>query len=260
MNSNIEIELVDGTKIKISGNIAIEDYDIKHPNLTLNSKSKNEFYNIRRITQNKITIDDIRSAINENRLSELIMPFDEIDIPIDTGENITVICGYSHIDSARFVFKNCWDMDGMNDEATNEGGYYNSKGRAHILTDVLPHITQEWREIIKPRKMIEKTDNGMIEYEDLMWLPSATDVFGPSEKGYWKDLDGSFQLPIFKRERDRVKECGSEGTYPYWLRSVSATNSTDFCFVYTDGSASGNIANWSIGFTPGFDIGRQSNE
>ena len=260
MNNNIEIEFVDGTKIKISGNIAIEDSDIKHPNLTLNSKSKNEFYNIRRITQNKITIDDIKSAINKNRLSELIMPFDEIDIPIDTGENITVICGYSYIDSARFVFKNCWDMDGMNDEATNEGGYYNSKGRAHILTDILPHITQEWREIMKPRKMIEKTDNGMIEYEDLMWLPSATDVFGPSEKGYWKDLDDSFQLSIFKHERDRIKECGSKGMiHPYWLRSATITPHS-FFDVSMIGRADEMTAHWLYGFAPGFDIGKQSNE
>ena len=87
-----------------------------------------------------------------------------------------------------------------------------------------------------------------------MWLLSATDVFGPSEEGYWKDIDDSFQLPIFKRERDRVKECGSEGTYPYWLRSVYATGSNGFCHVNTDGGANRTYALWSFGFAPGFDI------
>lgn len=87
-----------------------------------------------------------------------------------------------------------------------------------------------------------------------MWLLSATDVFGPSEEGYWKDLDDSFQVPIFKRKRDRVKECGNEGTYPYWLRSVHATNSTAFGLVRTGGGRSGGSAYYSRGFAPGFDI------
>ena len=55
-------------------------------------------------------------------------------------------------------------------------------------------------------------------------------------------------------ERDRVKECGDEGTYPYWLRSVSATGSTGFRLVFTDGSGSGYGAHCSHGFAPGFDI------
>ena len=79
-------------------------------------------------------------------------------------------------------------------------------------------------------------------------------MFGPSEKGYWKDIDDSFQLEIFKRERDRVKECGDNGTYPYWLRSVYATDATRFRLVYTDGGYSSNNAYYSNGFAPGFDI------
>ena len=102
--------------------------------------------------------------------------------------------------------------------------------------------------------MAEEIDGERIEYADLMWLLSATDVFGPSEEGYWKDIDDGFQLPIFKRERDRVKECGSEGTYPYWLRSVYAAHSYYFCSVPAGGGASTGSANWSSGFAPGFDI------
>ena len=79
-------------------------------------------------------------------------------------------------------------------------------------------------------------------------------MFGPSEEGYWKDIDDSFQLEIFKRERDRVKECGDNGTYPYWLRSVTATNTYYFRLVTTGGSYSYGSANYSYGFAPGFDI------
>ena len=208
----------------------------------------------RMVESGDISPDDLKTAVEEGNVDEVVSPFDEIDIPLDTGGTVTVICAYSSPNTARFVFKDCWDEAAMNDEATNKGGYYKSKGRAHVLVDILPHISQEWRAIFKPRKMVEEIDGERIEYADLMWLLSATDVFGPSEEGYWKDTDDGFQLPIFKRERDRVKECGSEGTYPYWLRSVSATSSYTFCFVGTGGSATGTYAYWSNGFAPGFDI------
>ena len=79
-------------------------------------------------------------------------------------------------------------------------------------------------------------------------------MFGTPDGAWWKDGDDDFQLPVFARERDRVKECGDKGTYFWWLRSVRASNSTSFCYVYTDGSASYLSACISIGFAPGFDI------
>lgn len=208
----------------------------------------------RMVESGDISPDDLKTAVEEGNVDEVVSPFDEIDIPLDTGGTVTVVCAYSSPNTARFVFKDCWDEAAMNDEATNKGGYYKSKGRAHVLVDILPHIAQEWRAIFKPRKMVEEIDGERIEYADLMWLLSATDVFGPSEEGYWKDIDDGFQLPIFKRERDRVKECGSKGTYPYWLRSVRAASGGNFCHVYTGGGASNYSALWSYGFAPGFDI------
>ena len=208
----------------------------------------------RMVESGDISPDDLKTAVEEGNVDEVVSPFDEIDIPLDTGGTVTVVCAYSSPNTARFVFKDCWDEAAMNDEATNKGGYYKSKGRAHVLVDILPHIAQEWRAIFKPRKMVEEIDGERIEYADLMWLLSATDVFGPSEEGYWKDIDDGFQLPIFKRERDRVKECGSEGTYPYWLRSVYAASSAAFCSVAAVGGAFYNYAYWSYGFAPGFDI------
>ena len=40
----------------------------------------------------------------------------------------------------------------------------------------------------------------------------------------------------------------------WWLRSVNATNSNNFCNVNTDGSASNYYAFWSHGFAPGFKV------
>lgn len=209
---------------------------------------------LRMIVNGDISPEDFKTAISEGNVDELISPFDEIEIPLDTGGSVTVVCGYSDSHTARFVMKDCWDEAVMNEENTNKTGYFKSRGRAHVLTDILPHIAQEWREIFKPRQMVEIIDGERVEYADLMWLPSATDVFGPSEDGYWKDEGDNFQLPIFEKGRDRVKECGDEGTYPYWLRSVNASNPTYFRNVGTSGSSYYTIAYYSLGFAPGFDI------
>lgn len=209
---------------------------------------------LRMIVNGDISPEDFKTAISEGNVDELISPFDEIEIPLDTGGSVTVVCGYSDSHTARFVMKDCWDEAVMNEENTNKTGYFKSRGRAHVLTDILPHIAQEWREIFKPRQMVEIIDGERVEYADLMWLPSATDVFGPSEDGYWKDEGDNFQLPIFEKERDRVKECGDEGTYPYWLRSVYASYASFFRFVYTSGYSNSFSASISLGFAPGFDI------
>ena len=49
---------------------------------------------------------------------------------------------------------------------------------------------------------------------------------------------------------DRVHPDGSAGNW--WLRSVNASNSNNFCNVNTSGSANNNNANNSNGFAPGF--------
>ena len=212
------------------------------------------FLNLRNVVHGAVTPEVLAAAIEDKCLRQVIQTYGEIDIILDTGELTTVVCAYVEDDSARFVFKDCIGQGQMNEEATNEGGYYKSKGRKHVLENIYPHLPKEWRKIIKPRTLAEEIDGERVEYADPLWLPSATDVFGPSEDGYWKDIDDSFQLSIFRRERERVKECGEEGTYPWWLRSVNATYTSSFRYVSTGGSSSGYGASNSLGFAPGFDI------
>ena len=64
----------------------------------------------------------------------------------------------------------------------------------------------------------------------------------------------SSDLAIFDKERDRVKECGDSGTYPWWLRSVHSGCAASFRSVPTGGGSSPNFAYSSYGFAPGFDI------
>lgn len=201
------------------------------------SVTQDDLCRLRSIHVGFVSPSQLKRAKAEGKLDHLLAQRDEIEVPLDTGGTVTVVCCYVSPTSARFVFKDCWDEGVMNDEAANKTGYFKSKGRKHVLEDIYPHIAAEWREIIVPRTFVETIEGERVEYSDPLWLPSATDVFGTPDGAWWNDGDDDFQLPVFTRERDRVKECGDKGTYFWWLRSVYASGTNNSCFVGTDGSA-----------------------
>lgn len=209
---------------------------------------------VRTIQDATIDLACLKTAIQSGEGPDILHPYDELDIRLDTGKIVTATCGFINREMARFVFKDCFDECEMNDDATNESGYFGSKGRRHVLKDIYPHLPQGLRDLIRPRRIMETIGGDTKEYEDPLWLPSATDVFGAPEDKWWPDEPDSFQLPIFLKERDRVKECPGRGTWWWWLRSVFASSTTYFCRVYADGGASNDRAYISIGFAPGFDL------
>ena len=107
---------------------------------------------------------------------------------------------------------------------------------------------------MKPRNRVETIDGEEHTYADTLWIPSATDIFGPSESGFWAEEPDSEQLEIFKTERGRVKEVEGYGAAYWWLRSPIAGNSTTFVYVNTDGTVNYSNAYTSLGFAPGFDL------
>ena len=121
-----------------------------------------------------------------------------------------------------------------------------------MLFQTLPHFPAELRDALAPRHLSEVIDGETYNYADALWLPSATDVFGAGD--WWNEEKDSFQLPIFKTERDRVKEVADEGTYFWWLRSPYASYSNIFVYVDADGAVSSIYAIYSYGFAPGFDL------
>lgn len=198
--------------------------------------------NAREIIQTVITPAGIKAAREAGALDKLLRERTEIDIPMDDGKTVTVVVAYVAPTTARIVFKDYYDDHKMNETSTNKGGYYKSAMRKHILEDILPHIAQEWREVMVPRKLVEIIDDERVEYSDLLWLPSATDMFGKPNGRWWKEEEDSFQLPIFLRGRDRVKELGDKGTAWGWLRSPYFDGDYGFCDVAGNGNANGTDA------------------
>ena len=77
-----------------------------------------------------------------------------------------------------------------------------------------------------------------------------TQVFG---KGRWSEREPEdAQLLCFLREKDRVRECGDNGTWCWWLRSPEASGSSSFAYVSIGGFSYINFASLSYGVAFGF--------
>lgn len=207
----------------------------------------------RRVTET-VDFEYMKAAIDAGNGPEFVRPFDELVIPLENGKSITAVCGgYVGDRRARFVLKDCLpELRVMNERPTNKGGYFKSEGRRHVLEDILPLFPAWLRDAMKPRSMAEVIDGEEIVYSDPLWVPSATDVFGPGD--YWAEERDSEQLEIFKTERGRVKEVEGRGTYYWWLRSPRAGYSYAFVGVNTGGTVNDSYAHRSLGFAPGFDL------
>ena len=81
------------------------------------------------------------------------------------------------------------------------------------------------------------------------------EVFGPHD---WteNDPDRGEQMAYYKRRGNRIKALGDEGKAAsnWWERSPAASNSTSFCRVYSNGSASYFGASGSCGVAFGFCV------
>lgn len=220
---------------------------------------------IKKSVYEPITWERLKDLATSGRATEVLTPFDEIDLILEGGEPATVVvgaflpanqAGMPH--GVRFMFKDCLDEPArMNDDWTNAGGYQASKGRRHVLEDIYPRLPAGLRAVIRPRKITEVIKGKTLVYEDPLWLPSETDMFGRGEASLQHGaVDGpdDFLLPIFETERDRVKQRRDYGTTPYWCRSVYSGDSGHFCRVSAGGSATDGHAPYSWGVTPGFDL------
>ena len=207
---------------------------------------------ITRKASEQVDFEHMKARINAGAVAEVVRPGDELEIPLENGETVIAVCaGYISDYRARFVLKDALGDHRMNDRPTNYGGYLKSEARRHVLEDILPLFPAWLREAMKPRHMVEIIDGETHEYADTLWLPSATDVFGPRE--WWPEEPDSVQLEIFKTERGRVKERNGE-TVDWWLRSPRASYSSLFVYVDTDGTVGSASAHSSLAFAPGFDL------
>ena len=91
---------------------------------------------------------------------------------------------------------------------------------------------------------------------DYLFLLAEFEVFGTRTSANASEKNSQVQYDYFKAGNSKVAgSWGSPATALYWwLRSVHAGYSNNFCLVATSGSSGTNYANFSYGVLPGFCV------
>ena len=161
---------------------------------------------------------------------------------------------YSNNASARFV---------MNSTSTNANGWGGSLMRTEICPAFFNALPEEWRNIIAPcTKYSDNTGGGsnsesyVTATEDNIWLLAEYEVHGSRTYANSAEQNYQQQYAYFKNGNSKVKykHSSTGSTCSWWLRSVYASSSYDFCYVRNYGSANYYDANGSYGFAPGFKV------
>lgn len=188
----------------------------------------------------------------------------EINFELKNGTPVTAIVRgllpaetSDAVPGVRIVFKTAVGRHQMNKDWTNKGGYWLSEGRRWLLEEILPQLPDELVALIRPRKIVENLSYLKMEYQDQLWMPCETDLFGRDEDESWQEgiADGpdDFQLPGFLTDDSRVVLLDGRPAWA-WLRSVFYAHTNRFLIISTDGTVSDASATLSGAVAPGFDF------
>lgn len=151
----------------------------------------------------------------------------------------------------------------MNTSNTNSGGWNNSYMRKTICPAFLAALPKAWQNIIAAcTKYSDNTGGGsntasyVTATSDKIWLLSEMEVQGTRSYANSAEANYQKQYDYYRNGNSKVKyqHTATTSACYWWLRSVSASHTNIFCYVYTDGSANYNNAYHSSGFAPGFKV------
>ena len=158
----------------------------------------------------------------------------------------------------------------MNTSNSNSGGWNSSQMRTKICGTslssysgtIIAVIPAALRAVLKSvTKYTDNTGNSsaasaVTATTDYFFLLSEYEVFGSITYGNTNEKSKQAQYAYYSAGNSKVKynhSATSTAVY-WWLRSPSASYSTDFVDVYTDGTVSYNYTYYSRGFAPGFCV------
>ena len=201
----------------------------------------------------EVSWDSIKNAVDGGGVTALLHSGDEIPVTLKNGENVIFVVTYDENGKLYFVLRDCLaDEHRMNKKCTNEGGWAATEMRTYLNSTIFALLPDDLQAVIAPTKTTQIIRGERVECEDNLFLISKTQAFG---KGSWTEYEpDDTHFDIFKTERDRVKECGNNGTWFWWLRSPIASSSTDFCNVTSNGTSGNTDAYGAIGVAFGFCI------
>lgn len=171
---------------------------------------------------------------------------------LSKGTHIAFISGYN--DDSDFY---------MNSSNTNSGGWNNSFMRKTICAQFKNCLPTDLKSVLKSiTKYSDNTGGGsntasyVTATMDDIFLLAEYEVFGSRNYANSAEQNYQAQYQYYKNSNSKVRyKHNSTGTTAHWwLRSVYAGTSSNFCCVNTSGSAAYTNANLSLGFAPAFCV------
>ena len=160
----------------------------------------------------------------------------------------------------------------MNSSRTNSGGWASSQMRTNICGTslssysgtIIAVIPAALRAVLKSvTKYTDNTANGGGSTEsyvtattDYFFLLSEFEVFGSISYGNTNEKNKQAQYAYYSAGNSKIKykHNGTSTAAIWWLRSPIAGSSYLFVFVSADGTVNYGIADYSLGFAPGFCV------
>jgi hypothetical protein len=194
------------------------------------------------------------TAFVDSEIVVQVYGFKHYKLADDSGDFAEIVFGMKGIMNAVYQ---------MNGDNTNVGGWPVSKMRTYLNDTVFKNLPQQWKTMIKTVKVLSSEGNtsaNIVTSEDKLFLFSQAEVgFNTTDVPYKNEVDVDAEtktFAIFTDYNSRIKKYyNGEGTANYWwLRSPSASHTTTFCFVSTNGSSTNGNAGNSHGVAFGFCI------
>ena len=124
--------------------------------------------------------------------------------------------------------------------------------REYLNSEILALLPDELVEMLSPKKTIQIQNGATLECDDLLFLPSEYEVHGEEIYAKYNGVDKQF--PFYEERTNRIVVDEDGDTTWRWLASPYASNTSGFCFVYSNGIANDASASNSFGVAPGFII------
>lgn len=142
----------------------------------------------------------------------------------------------------------------MNSSDTNRGGFPSSALCSTLNGSLYNSLPSDLKSVIKTAYKWYGTGNNTTNGKwsgHKLWLPLTFEMFGESSysTATERTTGNARQYPIFTNNASRIKKMNNGGGSAqwYWLASPSASTSTNFCLVYSDGSSNYVYASGGIG-------------
>ena len=133
----------------------------------------------------------------------------------------------------------------MNSSSTNSGGWASCARRTWCNSVFYNALPSYIKNSLKKVKVITANGSGSSTStsEDYCFLPAEKEVFASNTYGNSTAESSLKQWTYYATSSNRVKHCGPNGSAnSWWERSPNSGNSSHFCGVNSDGSASWYIA------------------